>query len=151
MGADGPVTSEVTCLVAEGTAIYVGAASLNCSTVEPPPFFGRTEDELRECATEGMDSITDYQASVNGQDVADLDMYRTASPLFTVVLPENNVLGVEPGVAQAVAEEYSFIIAPPQPGEYEVSWSAIYLGEVFASTITVIVEAPGVIEGPPTT
>jgi hypothetical protein len=39
MGADGPETSEVTCVVAEGTAIYVVPASINCSTVEPPPFF----------------------------------------------------------------------------------------------------------------
>jgi hypothetical protein len=50
-----------------------------------------------------------------------------------------------------VAEGYTFIIAPPPPGEYEVSWSATYLGEVFASTITVVVEAPEVIEAPPTT
>ena len=39
-----------TCVVAEGTVIYAGVAGTNCSTLEPPPYFGRTEDELRACA-----------------------------------------------------------------------------------------------------
>ena len=108
---------ERTCVVAEGTAIYVTPANVECSTVEPPPFFGRTEDELRVCATTGLDEATDFQARVNGQDVADLETYRTSSPLFTLTFPENNVFGVEPGVAQAVSEAYSFIIAPPPPGD----------------------------------
>ena len=63
--------------------------------------------------------------SVNGQDVADLDAYRTGSPLFTLTFPEDNLFGVEPGVAQAVSEAYSFIIAPPPPGEYEIVVSTI--------------------------
>ena len=32
-------------VVAEGIAILVDVASAECSTVEPPPFSGRTEDE----------------------------------------------------------------------------------------------------------
>ena len=84
-------------MVAEGTAIY-DAENVECSTLEPPPFFGRTEDELRACATAWLDSVTDYQASVNGQDVGDLDAYRSTSPLFTLTFPENNVFGADPGV-----------------------------------------------------
>ena len=144
---------ERTCVVAEGTAIYVDAASTECSTVEPPPFFGRTEDELRACASATLDQATDYQASVNGQDVADLDTYRTGSPLFTLTFPENNIFGVEPGVAQAVSETYSFIIAPPPPGEYEIVVSTMYVGDpqLYSMTVNLIVQAPQVIEAPPTT
>ncbi len=147
-GIEPPV--ERTCVVAEGTAIYVTPANVECSTVEPPPFFGRTEDELRGCATTGLDEATDLQARVNGQDVAELETYRTSSPLFTLTFPENNVFGVEPGVAQAVSEAYSFIIAPPPPGDYEIAVSTMYDGEAepFAITINLIVEAPQVIESP---
>ena len=60
---------------------------------------------------------------------------------------------MEPGVAQAVSESYSFIIAPPPPGEYVIGWTARYPGEPAmrpTATVTVLVEAPQVIE-PPTT
>ncbi len=132
----------------------VAVANAECSTVEPPPWFGRNEDELRACATGWADGVTDLQAHVNGQDVADLDAYRMSSPLFTITLPEDNVLGVESGVAEAVSEGYSFIIAPPPPGRYEIEWSAQYPGETerrAPSTVTVIVEAPQVIEPPTNT
>ena len=64
-----------------------------------------------------LDQNTDgyQQVRVDYQEVADLDTYRVSSPLFTLTLPENNALGAEPGVAQAVSEAYSFIIAPPPP------------------------------------
>jgi hypothetical protein len=39
-----------TCTVGPGTKIFVAAVTIECSTVEPPPFFGSTEAELRECA-----------------------------------------------------------------------------------------------------
>ena len=140
----------VTCVVAEGTAILVIVANINCSTIEPPPFFGRDEDELRACVAENMDLVSDLQARVNGQDVANLEEYRTATPLFTVTIPEDNPVGAEPGVAQFLAEAYSFIIAPPPPGEYEIAVSAIYAGDPYPNKVTVIVQAPQVIE-PPTT
>jgi hypothetical protein len=135
------------CVVAEGIAILIDVASAECSTVEPPPFFGRTEDELRACASASLDQVTQYHARINGQEVADLDAYRVGTPLFTITLPEGNIYGLEPGVAQAVEEGYSFIIAPPPPGEYRVT---ISVGGSFTFTRTFIVEAPQVIE-PPTT
>jgi hypothetical protein len=140
---------EITCVVSEGAAIYVQVAGATCSTVEPPPFFGRTEDVLRTCATAHADSI-DVQIRVDGRDVADMDAYRTSSPLFTATFPENNILGVEPGVTQAVSEDYSIIIAPPSAGEYEIAYTGSYAGEPFIPmTATIVVESPQVIETPP--
>jgi hypothetical protein len=155
-GQSGPVLfmtgGNGTCVVAEGTAIYVLMAGVICSTVLPASF-GRTEDELRACAAEELDAITDFHANIDGQEVTDLVSYRIGSPLFTVTFPENNVFGVEPGAAQAVTESYAFIIAPPPPGEYEINFSRIYPDlepELSGSTINLVVEAPHVIE-PPTT
>ena len=91
---------------------------------------------------------SELRASVNGQDVADLDAYRTTSPLFTLTFPEDNVDDVEPGVAHAVSASYSFIIAPPPPGRYEIAWSARDPSEIGprpTSRATVIVEAPQVV------
>jgi hypothetical protein len=144
-----------TCVVAEGTAIYLGVVGANCSTLEPSPFFGRTEDELRACASAWLDNeIVDFEARIDGHAVADLNAYRFSSPLFTLTYPANNIFGAEPGVAQAVSEGYGFIIAPPPPGEYEIAWSVLSVGasERFAITVNLVVEAPQVIEPPsPTT
>ena len=142
---------ERTCLVAEGTAIFVGGIGGSCSTVEPPPFFGRTEDELRECVTAVNEEIAEYSLQINGQDVPDLDSYRTTSPLFTIIFPEDNFFDIEPGVANAVAEAISIIIAPPPPGEYVITGSLRHVWESVPTTFstTIIVEAPQVIE--PTT
>ena len=141
---------ERSCVVAEGTAIYVFVAGNTCSTVEPPPYFGRTEDELRMCARAGMDDITDIQISVDGQDVADLDTYRSTSPMFTVTVPENNLLGIEPGVGQMVSDAISLIIAPPPPGDYEITVAVTLAGDPApgGATTTLIVESPQIIEPP---
>jgi hypothetical protein len=141
---------EVTCVVAEGTAIYVWVSGAQCSTVEPPPFFGRTEDELRACATENADRLTNIELRINGHDVPDLEAYRDVAPLSTIVFAEDNFLGVPPGVAQAVSDDYSVMIAPPPPGEYEVTISSSYDNLPSNNrTVTVIVEPSQVIE--PTT
>ena len=147
-----PQPVERTCVVAEGIAIYANPVSFDCSTAEPPPFFGRTEDELRACAHAWLDKATDYQASINGHDVGDLEAYRSSSPLFTLTFPENNLFGAEPVVAQAVSAAYSFIIAPPPPGEYKIALTTRYLGHTatILNTVNLIVEAPEVSE-PPTT
>ena len=113
-----------TCTVAEGTAIYIGTIGAECSTVEPPPYFGRDEAELRACAETATDAVVDVGASINGQDVGDLTAYRVSSPLFTLNFPADNVFGAAPGVAEAVSDSYSFIIAPPTPGEYEIELTA---------------------------
>ena len=73
-----------------------------------------------------IDPYTDVHASINGQEVADFGSYRLSSPLFTLTFPENNVFEAEPGVAQSVSDSYSFIIAPPPPGEYEIVTSAVH-------------------------
>ena len=138
----GEGSAAITCVVAAGTAIYVNVVGSECSTVEAPPYFGRTEDELRACANATLDELPEYQARINGQQVADLDAYRTESPLFTLTFAEDNIFGVDAGVAQSVSASYSLIIAPPPPGQYEIATS----GALGDTTATVIVEAPHVID-----
>jgi hypothetical protein len=121
----------------------VGGAS--CSTVEPPPYFGRDEAELQACAAAQAYTVP-HTIAINGQQLPDLQAYRTTSPLFTLSLSADNLFGVPPGVALAVMEGNSIIIAPPAPGEYEITLTADFDGEVLPGTTRVIVTAPQVIE-----
>jgi hypothetical protein len=147
IGVEGATLSP--CVVAEGTAIYVIVSAIQCSNVEGPPFFGADEDGLRACveAHPASSPSTSFHANVNGHEVADLDAYRIVTPLFTLTLGEDNDLGVEPGVAQAMSLDYGFLIAPPPPGEYVIDVSSTIEGQPGVEyTINVTVEAPLVIE-----
>lgn len=140
--------SDLTCVVPAGTALLVSIGGSECSTVEPPPFFGRDEAELTACAAAFTDTIVSMEASIDGQPVADLERYRAVSPLSTFWFPEDNFFGVPGGVAQFVADGYSFIIAPPAPGEYEIAVATQFEGDdaPLAVTMTVVVQEPQVIE-----
>jgi len=135
-----------TCVVPEGTAIFVSVAGNECSTVEESPYFGRDEEDLRACATAATDTVTDVQASINGQQVPNIELYRITSPLFPLTFAEDNLFEAPAGVALSVADDYSFIIAPPAPGEYEIAVSGVYGEDSIGGTFRVIVEAPQVIE-----
>ena len=97
--------------------------------------------------------MVEYSTTINGREVEDLAASRTTSPLFTLTLRADNIFGVEPAVAQAVATGYSFIIAPPPPGEYVIVGSSQFEGdaEPFSTTMTLVVEAAQVNEPPPST
>jgi hypothetical protein len=116
--------------------------------VEPPPYFGRDEAELRSCAAATTDAITDLEVTINGEVVPDAMAYRTTTPLFTMTFPEDNFFGVPAGPALAVADGYSIILAPPAQGEYEIVVSGVYEegGEPIVGTIQVVVATPHVIE-----
>ncbi len=140
--------SDLTCIVPAGTALLVSVGGSECSTVEPPPFFGRDEAELAACAEAFTDTITSMEASIDGEPVTELERYRAQSPLSTLLFPEENFFGVPAGVAHFVADGYAFIIAPPPPGEYAITVSTQFEGDEgpLAVTMTVVVEEPQIIE-----
>jgi hypothetical protein len=155
-GQAGPVyflpigADNIHCVVAEGTAIYVTAEYTWCSTIEPAPAFGRNEEELQACASLDNTGITSH-VTINGHDIGDTGQYRLATAAFPITLPEGNLSLAQPGVALAVAETTNFIIAPPPPGDYEIVASLSSPDHNAVFTYTISVEAPQVLEAPPTT
>ena len=145
-----PEPLDVACLVPAGAAVFVPVGGAECSTVEPPPFFGRDEAELRACAEAHTDSYTAVAVSVDGREVPDLERYRAASPPFALILPEGNVFGAPPGVAAAAADGYHLLLAPLPEGEHEIRVSAeVDLGDdtmVFEGTYRLLVAGPTVVE-----
>jgi len=126
-GAQGSV--ERSCVIPQGVYVFVPLMGSECSTVEPPPFFGRDEAELRRCAIEAVDKaegafdMDRMRLTVDGQDVPDLSAYRVTTPRFTLWLPEDNVLGATSRVADSVADGYQVMLRPLSEGEHEVEIS----------------------------
>jgi hypothetical protein len=77
--------------------------------------------------------------------------YRTDSPIFILTFPIENLYGVEPGVANAVSDSYIIVIAPPPPGEYEITATTGFVDPrgTFVGRVRIIVEAPTVINPVP--
>jgi hypothetical protein len=139
---------ELTCVVPEGMAILVSAGGAGCTTVEPPPYFGRNQTELEECARLQTDMLVDFSITIDGEEVPNLEEYRVTTPLFTMTFPEGNFYEIEPVTALSIAEGYDIIIEPLPPGEYEIGYSTLFEGETepWVGTMTILVVAPEIIE-----
>jgi hypothetical protein len=95
----GGATINVT--VPNGTPIFVPIVNAECSTIEPDPFHGDTEPELRACANGHIDNTSGLSATIDAVPVSNLESYRVQSPLFEFTLPENNVLEFQGQTAPA--------------------------------------------------
>jgi hypothetical protein len=106
------------CEMPVGMILYVLVIGSECSTGEPPPFYGGNEAELKACATSFISS--NLQASVDGIPVQNIEKYAALSPLYQFTLPADNIVGIPAGTYDSVAYNTGFLLAPLSPGEHVV-------------------------------
>jgi hypothetical protein len=104
------------CQMPTGMFLFLPVIGTECSSVEPPPFYGETYPELRACAESFV--IQDLAVSVDGVPLKHLQDYISTSPLYTFTLPENNVLGLPAGTAKSVARGLALMFTPFSPGKH---------------------------------
>jgi hypothetical protein len=104
------------CKMPTDTMLFIPLATIECSTLEPEPFYGSSEKELRTCAR-GFE-ITDLQASLDGIPINNLSDYIVTSPIFDFTVPDDNILGVPAGSGQSVSYGAWLMFAPLNPGEH---------------------------------
>jgi hypothetical protein len=140
-------TPATVCDVKPGTPVFFYAFGGECSSVEPPPFFGATEEAQRQCILDFLrpapfDAILvsiDGGAPVN----IGLDTFLAVSGQGTVDLPDPNILQVS-GNRQAtfVAVAYSALVRPLPPGTHTITVTIV--GGDFAGTNRAVVNVvPG--------
>jgi hypothetical protein len=117
-------TTERSCAIPEGKAFLVPVAGVECSNIEPPPFFGETEAELRACAASGFVEFFSgpMSVTVDGKGVPNLLGFRTQTPVFSFTLPEDNIFGF-PGpitATKAVSDGIFVILKPLSEGRHRV-------------------------------
>jgi hypothetical protein len=109
------------CTVAPGTFVYLNLWSLECSTVEPPPYFGANDAELLACALQIFDNPPDAMSvSVDERPVRHVERSRGESSVFTVDLPADNLLGVGATTAKALAAGWGVLLRPLRPGTHAI-------------------------------
>jgi hypothetical protein len=80
----------IRCEVPTGMMLYIEVLGAECSTLEPPPFYGGNEAELLNCAQTFVPQ--DLEASIDGIDVQNLSKFYFISPLYEFTEPEDNQL-----------------------------------------------------------
>ena len=124
--------------------MFVSAYSSECSTIEPPPYFGRNEAELRECALAADAGYTEVTLTVDGKPVR---LREVVSGLIAADLPRDNIFSVAPQRVQSVAHGWVALLHPLPPGSHTLvihyEGTDVFGNIVdFTNTTTIIVAAP---------
>jgi hypothetical protein len=112
---------DVNCTIKPGTPLFINFGS-DCSDVEEPPFFGATAEEQAECARfVDFDFFVSATIQVDDGPIVQFlaPRFELLSPQRSVVLPEDNFLGVDPGPATFVAHGWGAIVRL-KPGQHTV-------------------------------
>jgi hypothetical protein len=116
----------VPCTIPAGKAVFVPIVNVECSTVEPAPFFGADEEELTDCATCWGDHIVvdSLTMTLDGVPLEDLGAYRAVSPMFTFEYPADNIFGIAggPSTGESVGDGYWILLPPLSAGVHTLSY-----------------------------
>jgi hypothetical protein len=135
LGATGTGTVSGSCTLDAGTSVLLPLINVECSSLEPEPFFGRTPPERAACAKGFADDFTDLSLIINGVSVGNLSRLRVASPPFRFSPVEGNTFGIPAGTGGSSSDGYWALIGPLAPGDYEIFASGA-VPNVFATSIT---------------
>jgi hypothetical protein len=107
---------DFTCRVKTGTRVFVTAWSSECSTVEPPPYFGSNEVELRQCARDADKGYTLLTVTVDDHPVP---VHEVETRLIASDLPADNIFGPYDDLL-SVAHGWVALLRPLPPGSHEI-------------------------------
>ena len=145
-----------TCTVPAGTALLFPLLNAECSDIEPPPFFGADEAEMRACARAFMEPASDLFCSIDGVAVENVNSYRVDSPLYAFSAPDDNLFGIPgPVSGLSVSDGYWIFLAPLSAGQHTIRFGGMLPGFPIDVTYELTVRpggrGRGQIEGDPET
>lgn len=127
-------TVERECTIPSSKAILFPLLNTECSIAEDPSL--TTEEALRDCARNNAPDRARVvlSASVDGQEIPDLEKYWTESSLYNYTLPEGNIWGAPAGPTQQVAAGYYLMLKPLPPGPHVLHFSGANIDIVGTQT-----------------
>jgi hypothetical protein len=115
----------MTCVVRQDRRVLIVMTSADCSTAEPPPFYGKTEADQRSCAIgwAGQQGVTAINVSVDGRPAVDIHLPRffAVSPQRFTVFNKDPVFGATPGPALFVAAGWIAEIRGMDRGRHDMT------------------------------
>jgi hypothetical protein len=113
------------CTIPADTAVLLGLANVECSSLEPTfpeGTGGQTEDEQRACASFYANHIVvrSLFCMIDGKAVENLRYFRFPSSQFTFSAPMPWIYGDTGGTGTAVSDGYSVMLKPLSRGTHTV-------------------------------
>jgi hypothetical protein len=113
------------CSVPTDKTLLIPVITLSCTTLDPPPFYGGNEQELRQCANSF--GFSNLHAKIDGRRVHEIGRYATDSPLFEWVVPEDSVFGYPTGATGlGVANGVYLLVKPLSLGNHTIRFGGTY-------------------------
>jgi len=124
----GAGTPSVDVTIPAGTFLFFPVVNAECSVVEPDPFHGDNEAEMRECANGHIDNTSGLFAEIDDVTVENLDDYRVDSPLFEFgPLPADNIYGLpESTTSYSVDAGVYLLLAPLSVGQHTIHFGGTF-------------------------
>jgi hypothetical protein len=112
--------NERACTIPAGKSILFPTMNALCTFIERPNL--RTESELRSCAVSLNEGVTELMVTIDGQPISEqqLRSYRVQSPLFSVALPNGNIITGQEGSTQGVSDGFWVFLPPLAPGAHDI-------------------------------
>jgi hypothetical protein len=111
--------------VAPGTSLFFPVASVECSSLEAPPFFGATAADRNTCAKGFFDALAGGTLTVKIDDteLQNLTAYSTISPDFPFTVGPDNVFNIScSGSCTGASTGYGYylMLNPLPPGSHTI-------------------------------
>jgi hypothetical protein len=137
LGATATGSVNGSCTLKAGTSILLPLINIECSSLEPEPFFGATPNQRRVCAKRFADDFTNFVLTINGVDVlGDPTRLRVQSGPFEFSPVNGNIFGIPAGTGGSASDGYWALIGPLAPGDYEIFASGSYPPGPFSTSIS---------------
>jgi hypothetical protein len=66
--------------------------------------------------------VTNVIVSIDGVKIPDIKSFRVQSPMYDLLLPQNDVFGLTPGSTKSVADGYWIILKPLPLRKHQISF-----------------------------
>jgi hypothetical protein len=122
-------SAERSCSIPAGKAVMFPIINVECNSVKD----SNEEGELIRCVKSDVDTIRFFDAAIDGILIHRLQRYRVCTPVFSVELPAENILGVIAGNIRVISDGYYLLLKPMESGTHLIQFG----GSCLAGTVHV--------------
>ena len=112
------------CQIPSGKALFFPLFSVECSSIEAPPFYGATAEGQAQMAQSWADLIVDPFCELDGTPLSNLEAYAVESPQIDIQVPAPWILGKAGGKGTSSGSGYFVFLAPLPPGQHTLRLGA---------------------------